>query len=74
MQRFPSWPSTLIQQITQIIIVPPALTPRHSDLLSLLLLLADSFQDLLQLLLIHLLPQLSASRKHNQSILDIVGA
>ena len=43
----------------------------HSDLLRLLLLLAHSLQDRLELLLVDLLAQLAAARQHNQSTLDV---
>ena len=63
--------SILVQQVIQIIIVPAALPPVHSDLLRLLLLLAHSFQNGLELSFVDLLAQLAAASKHDQAALDI---
>jgi hypothetical protein len=47
--------SILVQQVVQVIIVPTTLAPVHRDFLSLLLLLAHSFQDGLELCLVDFL-------------------
>lgn len=66
--------SNIIKQIVQIVIIPAALAPIHRDLLRLLLLLADGFQDALQLLLVDFLAQLAAARQHDQAVLDVLRA
>jgi hypothetical protein len=47
--------SILVQQVVQVIIVPTTLAAVHRDLLSLLLLLAHSFQNGLELCLVDFL-------------------
>jgi hypothetical protein len=66
--------SILVKQVIQVIIIPTTFPSVHSDLLCLLLLLAHSFQDRLELLLVDLLPQLSTARQHDQTALDVFGA
>lgn len=65
-------PSNIIQQIVQIIIIPPALAPINSDLLSLLLLLANRLEDGLELLLVDFLAQLAAAGEHDQAVFDVL--
>ena len=66
--------SILIQQVIQVIIVPAALPPVHSDLLRLLLLFAHSLQNRLELRLVDFLAQLATTSKHDQAALDILCA
>jgi len=66
--------SILIEQVIQVIVIPTTFPPVHSDLLCLLLLLAHSFQDRLELLLVDLLAQLSTASQHDQTTLNIFGA
>ena len=66
--------SILVKQVIQVIIVPPALPPVHCDLFCLLLLLAHSFQDRLELRLVDLLPQLPTARQHDKTAFDVFGA
>lgn len=66
--------SILIQQVVQVIIIPAALSPVHSDLLRLLLLLAHSLQDRLELSFVDFLAQLAAASQHDQAAFDILCA
>lgn len=64
----------LIQEILEIVVVPAALASLHRDLLRLVLLLAHGLEDLLELLLVDLLPQLAGAGQLDEPALDIVGA
>jgi len=66
--------SILVKQVIQVIIIPSAFPPVNSDLLRLLLLLAHSFQNRLELLLVDLLSELSTARQHDQTALDVFSA
>lgn len=60
-------------QIQVIIVVVPSLAPAHDNLL-LLLLVGHGVQQLLELCLCDLLPQLTRLREHDESVLDVGGS
>lgn len=69
--------SDLLHQLLQLIIViiPPATPPvHHNFLLLFFILFRDRAQNLLELLLRHLLPYLSGAREHDEPVLDVGGA